>query len=536
MLTAKSALLLPRILDTPQLARAVPRLPAEVLHRVVLGCGLEACGNLLALATPAQLSAIVDVDLWRSEHPGRDELLDTDRFGAWLEVMGDVDASVAARVIAGLEPALAVAGLAAYVAVFDPAAVAMSPELDGASSEGSAVDHRLRRAVGGYLVVARRNDAWDAVLNTLVALADEHLSCFHRVMRGCRRLSSSAPEVDGLDDLPSGVEQLRLDLADARERRRERQGYVTPAQARAFLQAARGTDRRRPSPPRPSPVATAHLRGDGGAEDVAGDGEDGQAPGQADPVETERPAAEVFALVDLLVETGVVTDPARLLPGVSAPDGRFASLRERMRFVQDHDSNAHARRGRELGFLANVLVAGCSLQARAFTTDEAADAAAAVCNLGLDAWPAQWPTPTDAFLVDGDLTTLFQVGWAVLHDEVCLFSAHQLLGTLDALVCRDRDIQASLDDLRRTLAEQLVAGTPWQARDAIDALASLDLPAWAAVLGLVAECPVLLQNVTAAGGPAPRTVDPLVFAFVSERSQIAQVAAFLRGLPDTLSR
>ena len=54
--------LLERILDTPHLAKAVPQLQAEVLHRVIETCGLEQCGNLLALATPQQLAAVLDLE------------------------------------------------------------------------------------------------------------------------------------------------------------------------------------------------------------------------------------------------------------------------------------------------------------------------------------------------------------------------------------------------------------------------------------------------------------------------------------------
>ena len=79
--------LLVRILETPHLARLVPRLPPDVLHRVIQHCGLEDCGELVALSTPGQLAAIFDLDLWRAARPGLDEQFDADRFGLWLEVM-----------------------------------------------------------------------------------------------------------------------------------------------------------------------------------------------------------------------------------------------------------------------------------------------------------------------------------------------------------------------------------------------------------------------------------------------------------------
>jgi len=73
--------LLERILDVPQLARVVPHLQPEVLHRVIQTCGLEDCGELVTLATPTQLAGVFDIDLWRADQPGMDEQFDADRFG-----------------------------------------------------------------------------------------------------------------------------------------------------------------------------------------------------------------------------------------------------------------------------------------------------------------------------------------------------------------------------------------------------------------------------------------------------------------------
>jgi hypothetical protein len=49
--------LLGRILDTPHLAHIVPRLQPEVLHRVIQSCGLEDCGELVALGQPDFVSS-----------------------------------------------------------------------------------------------------------------------------------------------------------------------------------------------------------------------------------------------------------------------------------------------------------------------------------------------------------------------------------------------------------------------------------------------------------------------------------------------
>ena len=88
--------LLDRILDVPQLAHVVPRLQPEVLHRLIQSCGLEDCGELVALATPGQLARVFDLDLWHPGQPGLDEQFDADRFGVWLEVLMESGAAVAA--------------------------------------------------------------------------------------------------------------------------------------------------------------------------------------------------------------------------------------------------------------------------------------------------------------------------------------------------------------------------------------------------------------------------------------------------------
>src|SRR3954465_5531049 len=111
---------LARLLDSPFFARVVPPLPPETLHQLIRSRGLEACGELVTSATPAQLTSLLDLDLWRHARPGRDEQFDVDRFGEWLQVLADTDTSLAAQTTAALDKSLVVAGLSRYVRVFDP--------------------------------------------------------------------------------------------------------------------------------------------------------------------------------------------------------------------------------------------------------------------------------------------------------------------------------------------------------------------------------------------------------------------------------
>ena len=229
------------------------------------------------------------------------------------------------------------------------------------------------------------------------SLDAEHHDYFHRVMRGCRILSNSRPEVDGLDDLLTDREQVMFDLAFDRERRREKQGYVTPAQARAFLQMSRqlrlGHDTTPPAQSRRPRVFPSHRMDDdsGGRERARSS----RLPAaSAAPPAPEDSAEAVAAVVDVLLEAGVLTQPPRaLLDGSQGHAPRLARIQAHMQFARDRDHAAYSMRSQELAYLANTIMAGCSIQARPFTAQEASDAAVAVCNLGLENWPPHWLRP-----------------------------------------------------------------------------------------------------------------------------------------------
>ena len=461
-----------RRLDLPFLTRGVPHLPPETLHQLIQSQGLEACSEIVTLATPAQLTCVLDLDLWCHARPGRDEQFDADRFGEWLDVLVDAGPPVAARTVAALDKDLVVAGLSRYVRVFDfgifePTVQSDDEAIDRAEAmlEGGSGDG-IECEVGGYLIRARRPDAWDAIVTVLSVLGEEHGDYLHAVMQGCRRLSNSTPEIDGLDDLLPAPEQHLHEVAIERERRRSQQGYATPADARAFLQMAR-----QPKQTSVNPIVTAYFRAAGIA-----------------------PAAS---------------------PVSESPEALM---------VRDTDETAFLARSRELAFLANTLLAGCSVQSRPFTPREASDAAASICNLGLEYVPAH------------DLVTAFESGWSVLHRDVSLFAADQLISTLTDLDCVDRDIRRGLVELRRTLVKERDAGTPWRARDAAEILAMLDMTAWISVVGLLGECPIVPAALMAVIEGRTTTVSPTAFDFISTSAQIEDVRIFMRKLPDLLSR
>jgi Family of unknown function (DUF6178) len=586
---------LARLLDTPLLARVVPHLPPETLHELIRYRGLEACAELVTSATPAQLTSLLDLDLWHPARPGRDGQFDVDRFGDWLDVLVDAGHSVAARTVAALDTDVVVAGLSRYVRVFDPGIFEPTAQSDDeqidrheAMREGDVIDvdeamhaesmHAggapthdssgdwLQCEVGGYIVRARRADVWDAIVTLLVALDAEHGECFHAVMQGCRRLSNSSPEIGGLDDLLRAPEQHLHDVAIERERRRSQQGYATPADARAFLQMARQPAHTRSGASatgsvKANPIVAAYFR----ATDEAPESPASTSPASRSTdvhVDATGGPESIAAVIDLLTEAGMMPERPRALLAAADTDpqaARLTRLRRLMEHALDRNETAYFQRHRELAFLANTLLAGCSLQSRPFTPQEASDAAASICNLGFEYWPARWPGmfaqdaasprarataaatppqafPPESFLFDHALVTAFEVGWSVLHRDVSLFVAQQLIVTLDVLHSVDRDIQRGLIALRRSLVRHRDAGTPWLARGSADVLTMLDMTAWTSVIGLLDECPVLPAALSAVLEGRTTKVSPTAFDFISTAAQVGDIGDFMRKLPDILSR
>jgi hypothetical protein len=412
------------------------------------------------------------------------------------------------------------------VRVFDIATLAYET-LDGHLVDLRADGDVLACEVGGYRLEARRDDAWDAIVEVLLALDAGHRDRFDQIIRGCRTLSNSTPEESGMHDLLDDPEQVIFDLAVDRERRRERAGYATPTQARAFLDAARLLRLETGTVPPVHPVAAAYFRALGEAEDETTphppEGEAASAPAE----ETRAAEQGVAAVIEVLRESGVLGADVRALPaGAAEEPARLSRIRAALQRVADDEHLALARQS-ELGYLANVMMAGSSLQARSFMPQEASDAALAVCNLGLEHWPV---AADDDVLAGHDLVQAFQIGWAVLHQRVSMAAARGLIAALSTVQSRDRDVQIGLTRLRAGLATQVEAGTPWRARPLLEVVASLDLPAWAALRGLFDEFPVMSSVLAGSREAAPHRVSATAFEFICDRRQIARIETFLGSL------
>jgi len=555
------------------IARVVPALSPETLQKVIAHSGLDATLPLLSLATSMQLHQVMDIDLWRAASPGLDDGFDVSRFGEWLESLVDIDEEFGAVLLARMEPTLIVGGLSSLVRVFDLATLPSQPELD--VTDPRKTGGLPSADVGRFRVVFRDSTApWDAVVSVLTALESQHPQLFQEVMTGCRRLSNEGFERDGLDNLLDDRQQAWLDQQGRRLVRREHDGYVSPADARAFLSSARQVRFDSPSEPgadptwesflhstvdrsrestrvndsvepasaahdhRPERDRTAEATSTAPAQDAVAHAE----PARPVPV-GGPPAHDLASVVQLLESEGIVSATLRgLLPAGQTAPSRYTCIHSRMQHVFERDHDAFERRNLELTFLASVVASGCPVHQRSLTPTEATEAATAVCSLGLEAWPRAWTRskqepavhPPIDILQHSSLIVAFQLGWRTLYDTVSTHAAKSLLRVLAGFTA-DGPLKAEVRELRRNLTRCLKDGEPWKAADELDVVASMDLPAWATLIGLIAEFPVMHPVLTIEPGRRILSVDPLAFSYFSEPEHLLLAHRFLDSLAERLA-
>ena len=118
------------------------------------------------------------------------------------------------------------------------------------------------------------------------------------------------------------------------------------------------------SAPPGSPVANAYFR-------------TVDKPQVEEPAEESSAAAAATAdVLDMLFGAGVLPKPPRALLGGPAERGpRLAHLQAYMQSILERDDEAFSMRNEEVAYLAHSILAGCSIQERPFTAQEASDAA-----------------------------------------------------------------------------------------------------------------------------------------------------------------
>lgn len=428
--------LLDRILGQSALTQALRELPGPALAKLVDHVGLEDSGELLALASTEQLQQVMDHDLWRAQQPGQDETFRADRVAIWLTLMVDAgDAFVAAK-LAELPEEIVMLALHRSILVvdIDQLGLEMSGRQRDVDLLEKALESCLYHEFEEYRVIARRDEGWDAVLSALLALDQHDHALLQRILSRCCHASMEViEESGGLYEVLSSGEMLESDAAADRQDRRARKGYVSPADARAFLALAQQTPLSKiVAATTRDPITAAYFRElelprrpAGGASKASRRGKGASATSTA---QAER--GTVAQLVGLLKQAGLYEgQQSRALlpagPGDGAPRGATL-IQQALAQLAQRDIEAHGQRVEELTYLANVVVAGCGQQGKPFPLDGAVDATLAICTLGLELVLAQQPSAKQAgpredaamrVLQREGADKLFRLGWHLMHRD-----------------------------------------------------------------------------------------------------------------------
>jgi hypothetical protein len=398
-----STQLLTRILERPGLVEAVRELPGAVLGKLIDRIGLEDAGELVALASTAQLERIFDDDLWRADGAGDDETFRPERFALWLRVMQEAGEAVLVQRLCELPRDLVALAVHRLVLVLDMDV--LEEQLSPGDEEAQELERALEWSVSEeweeFRLLARDPDAWDDVWGALLALDRDHHDRLRALLEACCAMCTEyISGQGGLFQVLTADEMLESDVAAKRDDRRSAEGFISPADARAFLELARRGDEE------PDAITRAYFRGLQ------------QETTAATIDEPRRPARDLAAL---LQEAEVMAPPAaqRLaaLTDGSPPEQTHlvAPLFERaMGDLRERDPEQFSARVREVGYLVNVWISGGAHEGRRPRPAEALEMVLRTCEAGMRARLDGKSTISDqglTLLLQTSAVTLFQRGF-----------------------------------------------------------------------------------------------------------------------------
>ena len=417
--------LLLRILERPALVAAVRELPGAVLGKLIERIGFEDAGELVALATTAQLERVFDDDLWRAERAGGDETFRPERFALWLRVMLDAGEERLVQRLCELPQELLALAVHRLVLVLDMDVVAeqLAPGDEEAEALERALETSLVEEWEEFRLIARDPDVWDDVWGALLSLDREHHDRLREILERCCTMSTEyISGQGGLFQVLTAEEMLDSDVAAARDDRRVAEGFVSPADARAFLALARrggGGDAR-------DPITRAYFRGLAPKEIPKREPRETPTSDQRRGRDVARAAAaDVRELAALLREAEVIAPPptqplAALLPAAeektaaAKPHLVAPLLEQAMSELRQADPALFSERTRELGYLTNVLIAGGAHEGRRPRPVEALETVLRTCEAGMRAQLAAGganPEQALALLARTPADTLFRRGF-----------------------------------------------------------------------------------------------------------------------------
>jgi hypothetical protein len=271
----------------------------------------------------------------------------------------------------------------------------LAEQLAPGDEEAEALERALETSVveewEEFRLIARDPDVWDDVWGALLSLDREHHDRLREILERCCAMSTEyISGQGGLFQVLTAEEMLDSDVAAARDDRRGAEGFVSPADARAFLALARrggGGDAR-------DPITRAYFRGLAPQEIPKREPRETPRPDQRRKGDVARAAeAGVRELAALLREAEVIAPPPTQLLAALPPAAEektaakphlVAPLFEQaMSDLRQRAPALFAERTRELGYLMNVWIAGGAHEGRRPRPVEALETVLRTCEAGM---------------------------------------------------------------------------------------------------------------------------------------------------------
>jgi hypothetical protein len=364
-----SIALLNRLINAPDLVRSIRSLPPQTFAKLIRQIGIEDAGEIIALATTAQLVTAFDENLFVNSRPGERETFDGTRFIGWLEVLLEAGDEVAADRVAELSEDFVTLALSSTILVInhDTLLVRMREWGDDAIYAEKVIEGSHFEELDGFLLISRIHDGWDAVFSLILALDRHHRALLVRVLDRCADIADEyTHDLDELLTVLSSEDSLREDVEAERENRRSKQGYVEPRAARSFLTFAREPLTTDVESGERDPVTRAYFR------DID------QSSGDTNTAFKSQQNL-VALLNDIDTNTHAQSDGVESLNS-DAP----IRIVEAMSLLNNLEPRSFSERVEEMHYLANVLIAGATTAGNRFRPADAAEAVLATVGLGAE--------------------------------------------------------------------------------------------------------------------------------------------------------
>jgi hypothetical protein len=382
--------LLNHLLESPKLLEAVRELPGPILGKLINSVGLEDAAELVALATTPQLESVFDEDLWQVEPGGWEEHFDPARFALWLHAFAEAGEAAVIRRLVELPLDFVILAVQRLILVVDIDSLALEMSNSGEDLDmlEKALDSCVYEEWEEFRLISREDSVWDVLNQALFSLDRDHHALLRQILERCAAMSSEWIEDNGgLYEVLTSDGMLESDVRAERDDRRARKGFVSPADARAFLELA---GREKGAPTKRDPITSAYfrnlartpdeaasprkIRSDSATPDVAGLL---KLLGESRSVEAMRPSRRLAAQRQRFGEN--VSESRQL--GIPATPRRLDST---LAYLRDADPACYRTRIEEIAYLANVLMAAPQNYRERLRPVEALESALQTTDRGLE--------------------------------------------------------------------------------------------------------------------------------------------------------